>query len=173
MSDSELDLRSDEELAIAAKTSVEAEGALLSRYLRLIRYYAGRFANGGEIDDLVQEGLIALLQRICWRSLRHRVDLWIRIHRRAFLPPRRTSGMPAFRSWQCCQTGNGRSCNACMMAQAMHRQPKNSAYRSNRSTTPCSASGKRCVPCGVRITPMNLDRLPQSVGAIYQQGIVA
>jgi len=64
MSDSELDLRSDEELAIAAKTSVEAEGALLSRYLRLIRYYAGRFANGGEIDDLVQEGLIALLQAI-------------------------------------------------------------------------------------------------------------
>ena len=64
MSDPELDLRSDEELAQLAKTSVEAEGALLSRYLRLIRYYAGRFAQGGEVDDLVQEGLIALLQAI-------------------------------------------------------------------------------------------------------------
>jgi len=56
--------RTDEELAISAKTSVEAEGALLSRYLRLIRFHAGRYALNGDVDDLVQEGLIALLAAI-------------------------------------------------------------------------------------------------------------
>lgn len=64
MPEPELDLRTDEALAVSARTSVEAEGTLLSRYLRLIRYYAGRFAPNGDVDDLVQEGLIALLQAI-------------------------------------------------------------------------------------------------------------
>lgn len=64
MPEPELDLRTDEALAVSVRTSVEAEGTLLSRYLRLIRYYAGRFAPNGDVDDLVQEGLIALLQAI-------------------------------------------------------------------------------------------------------------
>lgn len=64
MPDSGLDPRTDEELAALAKDSVEAEGILLSRYLRLIRCYAVRFASRGDTDDLVQEGLIALLQAI-------------------------------------------------------------------------------------------------------------
>lgn len=64
MSDPGLDSQPDEMLAVLARTSVEAEGALLSRYLHLIRCYAGRFAPNGDVDDLVQEGLIALLQAI-------------------------------------------------------------------------------------------------------------
>lgn len=64
MSEAALELLSDEALAEYARTSVEAEGVLLSRYLRLIRFHAGRFAPVGETDDLVQEGLIALLQAI-------------------------------------------------------------------------------------------------------------
>ena len=59
-----LESRSDEELAVLARSSVEAEGALLSRYLRLIRFHAGRYALNGDVDDLVQEGLIALLAAI-------------------------------------------------------------------------------------------------------------
>ncbi|MCR4647410.1 MAG: sigma-70 family RNA polymerase sigma factor [Oscillospiraceae bacterium] len=55
---------SDEALAAAAKDSVEAEGVLLSRYLGLIRYHAGRMAGCADADDLVQEGLIALLRAI-------------------------------------------------------------------------------------------------------------
>ncbi|MBP0973704.1 MAG: sigma-70 family RNA polymerase sigma factor [Oscillospiraceae bacterium] len=55
---------SDEALAAAAKTSVEAEGVLLSRYLGLIRFHAGRMAGCADVDDLVQEGLIALLRAI-------------------------------------------------------------------------------------------------------------
>ena len=55
---------SDEELAAAAKDSVEAEGALLSRYLGLIRFHAGKMAGCADADDLVQEGLIALLRAI-------------------------------------------------------------------------------------------------------------
>ena len=58
------DLRSDEELALLARTSMEAEGILLSRYLHLIQYYAFRYAVGADADDLVQEGLIALLYAI-------------------------------------------------------------------------------------------------------------
>lgn len=58
------DLRSDEELAVLAKHSTEAEGILLSRYLHLIQYYAFRYASGTDADDLVQEGLIALLYAI-------------------------------------------------------------------------------------------------------------
>ncbi|MBR3631370.1 MAG: sigma-70 family RNA polymerase sigma factor [Oscillospiraceae bacterium] len=55
---------SDEALAAAAKDSVEAEGVLLSRYLGLIRFHAGRMAGSVDADDLVQEGLIALLYAI-------------------------------------------------------------------------------------------------------------
>ncbi len=58
------DLRSDEELAVLARDSMEAEGILLSRYLHLIQYYAYRYAVGADADDLVQEGLIALLYAI-------------------------------------------------------------------------------------------------------------
>lgn len=61
MSDTGLESRTDEELAALAENNFEAEGVLLSRYLRLIRYYAGRYAINGDVDDLVQEGLIALL----------------------------------------------------------------------------------------------------------------
>ena len=64
MRDTGWESHSDEELAVMARSSVEAEGALLSRYLRLIRYYAGRYALNGDTDDLVQEGLIALLAAI-------------------------------------------------------------------------------------------------------------
>lgn len=64
MFDLGLESRTDEELAVLARDSVEAEGALLSRYLRLIRFYAGRYAVNGDVDDLVQEGLIALLGAI-------------------------------------------------------------------------------------------------------------
>lgn len=58
------DWHSDEELAVLAKDSMEAEGILLSRYLRLIQYYAFHYASGADADDLVQEGLIALLYAI-------------------------------------------------------------------------------------------------------------
>lgn len=59
-----LEALQDEELAVQAKTSVEAEGVLLSRYLRLIRFHAGKLSGGADVDDLVQEGLIALLKAI-------------------------------------------------------------------------------------------------------------
>ncbi|MEE5993125.1 MAG: sigma-70 family RNA polymerase sigma factor [Oscillospiraceae bacterium] len=58
------DLHSDEELAILARNSMEAEGILLSRYLHLIEYYAYRYATGADAEDLIQEGLIALLYAI-------------------------------------------------------------------------------------------------------------
>ena len=64
MPDKGLESRTDEELAALAKTDVEAEGVLLSRYLRLIRFHAGRYTINGDVDDLVQEGLIALLAAI-------------------------------------------------------------------------------------------------------------
>ena len=64
MPDAGLESRTDEALAALAGTDVEAEGVLLSRYLRLIRFYAGRYALNGDVDDLVQEGLIALLAAI-------------------------------------------------------------------------------------------------------------
>lgn len=60
----ELEVLQDEELAEQAKSSVEAEGVLLSRYLRLIRYHAGKLTGSADTDDLVQEGLIALLKAI-------------------------------------------------------------------------------------------------------------
>lgn len=49
---------------LAAEASAEATGILLSRYLGLIRYYAGRFSGRVDAEDLAQEGLIALLQAI-------------------------------------------------------------------------------------------------------------
>ena len=58
MSEPALETLTDEELAVLARDSVEAEGVLLSRYLRLIRFHAGRFAADGDTDDLVQEGLM-------------------------------------------------------------------------------------------------------------------
>ena len=64
MSDAGLASLTDEELAALARTDVEAEGMLLSRYLRLIRFHAGRYALNGDVEDLVQEGLIALLAAI-------------------------------------------------------------------------------------------------------------
>ena len=64
MPDAGFEARTDEELAVLARTDVEAEGVLLSRYLRLIRFYASRYALNGDVDDLVQEGLIALLTAI-------------------------------------------------------------------------------------------------------------
>lgn len=53
----------DEELAVLSKTSVEAETELLSRYFRLIRFHAGRYAAvSADAEDLTQEGLITLLR---------------------------------------------------------------------------------------------------------------
>ena len=59
---------SDEALAAAARTSAEAQSELISRYFALIRYHAARFAAGtpfgADIDDYVQEGLIALIHAV-------------------------------------------------------------------------------------------------------------
>lgn len=60
----DLDALEDEQLAELARSSLEAEGVLLTRYLRLIRFHAGRLAGSAEAEDLVQEGLIALLKAI-------------------------------------------------------------------------------------------------------------
>lgn len=60
----QLEELADEQLAELARNSVEAEGVLLTRYLRLIRFHAGRLAGSAEAEDLVQEGLIALLKAI-------------------------------------------------------------------------------------------------------------
>ncbi len=59
-----LEMLEDEALVEQAKSSVEAEGVLLSRYLGLIRFHAGKLAGSAEVDDLIQEGLIALLKAI-------------------------------------------------------------------------------------------------------------
>ncbi len=60
-----LEAASDEELAVLARESVDAEAVLLTRYLKVIRYHAGRFARSqSDIDDLAQEGLIVLLRAI-------------------------------------------------------------------------------------------------------------
>ncbi len=60
-----LDTASDEVLAAMAKASVDAEAELLTRYLKLIRYHAMRFARtDADTEDLVQEGLIVLLHAI-------------------------------------------------------------------------------------------------------------
>lgn len=60
----DLDALEDEQLAELARNSLEAEGVLLTRYLRLIRFHAARLAGSAEVEDLVQEGLIALLKAI-------------------------------------------------------------------------------------------------------------
>ncbi len=53
----------DEELAVLSRDSVEAETELLSRYFRLVRYHAGRYAaTSADAEDLTQEGLITLLR---------------------------------------------------------------------------------------------------------------
>ena len=63
MPDKQLQHLTDEELAVLSSTSVEAEAELLSRYFRLIRFHAGRYAaTSADVDDLTQEGLITLLR---------------------------------------------------------------------------------------------------------------
>lgn len=57
-----LDTQPDEVLVRISGTSVEAEGVLLTRYLHVIENYAKQLAGGYDTDDLVQEGLIALLR---------------------------------------------------------------------------------------------------------------
>ena len=53
----------DEELAVLSVNSVEAEAELLTRYFRLIRFHAGRYATDpADAEDLTQEGLITLLR---------------------------------------------------------------------------------------------------------------
>ena len=53
----------DEELAVLSLNSVEAEAELLTRYFRLIRFHAGRYAaDPSDAEDLTQEGLITLLR---------------------------------------------------------------------------------------------------------------
>ena len=57
--------QSDEELLRLCRTSVEAQEILLERYARLVRVYARRFfLLGGDYEDLVQEGMIGLLNAI-------------------------------------------------------------------------------------------------------------
>lgn len=56
---------SDEELAAMAGESQGAESTLLSRYRKMVRYYADRFSeNPTDAEDLAQEGMIALLHAI-------------------------------------------------------------------------------------------------------------
>lgn len=63
MPDKQVRSLTDEELAVLSVNSVEAEAELLSRYFRLIRFHAGRYAaNSADADDLTQEGLITLLR---------------------------------------------------------------------------------------------------------------
>ena len=57
-----LDTQPDEVLVRISGTSVEAEGVLLTRYLHVIENYAKQLAGRYDTDDLVQEGLIALLR---------------------------------------------------------------------------------------------------------------
>ncbi|MBQ9109992.1 MAG: sigma-70 family RNA polymerase sigma factor [Oscillospiraceae bacterium] len=65
LSEESLNAASDEELAVLAKDSVDAEALLLKRYLKLVRYYAGHYAaSETDADDLAQEGLITLLHVI-------------------------------------------------------------------------------------------------------------
>jgi len=65
MSNGELEKASDEELAVYAKESEDAQAVLLKKYLKLVRYHAGRYAAAwADADDLAQEGLIALLHAI-------------------------------------------------------------------------------------------------------------
>ncbi len=53
----------DEELAALSVHSEEAEKELLTRYFRLIRFHAGRYAiSAADAEDLTQEGLITLLR---------------------------------------------------------------------------------------------------------------
>lgn len=55
----------DETLAVRAKSSLEAEEILISRYTRLVRACARPlFLTGGDHEDLVQEGMIGLLYAI-------------------------------------------------------------------------------------------------------------
>ncbi len=62
---SELAALSDNVLAVQARNSADAQAELVSRYLRLIRYYASRYASTKEdAEDLVQEGLITLLHAV-------------------------------------------------------------------------------------------------------------
>lgn len=52
----------DNALAVQARSSADAQAALAARYLKLIHYYANRYASTREdAEDLVQEGLITLL----------------------------------------------------------------------------------------------------------------
>lgn len=61
----ELERCSDEELAVRAADSEQAEGVLLSRYLRLIRFHAVKLApTPTDAEDLVQEGMIALVHAV-------------------------------------------------------------------------------------------------------------
>lgn len=61
----ELEGASDEELAVLALHSAEAQAVLLKRYLKLVRYHAGRYASAlVDAEDLMQEGSIALLQAV-------------------------------------------------------------------------------------------------------------
>ena len=59
------DLISDEELVLKVKDgSNEALRLLFSRYTGIVRKFATEFAQDNDIEDLVQEGLIALYSAI-------------------------------------------------------------------------------------------------------------
>lgn len=65
LSEDRLNAASDEELAVLARNSVDAEALLLKRYLKLVRYHANQYAaSETDADDLAQEGLITLLHVI-------------------------------------------------------------------------------------------------------------
>lgn len=56
---------SDEDLLLLCRESVEAQEVLIGRYTRLVRACARRFfLLGGDNEDLVQEGMIGLLNAI-------------------------------------------------------------------------------------------------------------
>lgn len=65
LSEETLEATSDEELAELARTSVDAQGILLKRYVKLVHYHASHYAAAAaDVDDLIQEGLITLLHVI-------------------------------------------------------------------------------------------------------------
>lgn len=65
LSEGKLDAATDEELAVLARTSSEAEIILLQRYRKLVRYHARRYAaSETDADDLEQEGMLVLLHII-------------------------------------------------------------------------------------------------------------
>ncbi len=68
----QLEQACDEELVMLARKSADAQAVLLKRYLKLVRYHAGRYASSlVDAEDLMQEGLIALLHAVSEFDAQH------------------------------------------------------------------------------------------------------